>query len=184
MINLEQVKLLETKVAKAIDYIERLTGENAALNQREAEQQKKLENYQKRIDELEVLVLRFKEDQGQIEDSFFATLDRLSQFEDAMEKCLNTGKEKAPASAAPASAAPAAKPVKTVKQPAPPNASASQTAAPKPENVKPAVQSDDLVDGKICFEIPESESSVQDIDDITDPLAEDIPEKDGELEIF
>ena len=179
MINLEQVKLLETKVAKAIDYIERLTGENAALNQREAEQQKKLENYQKRIDELEVLVLRFKEDQGQIEDSFFATLDRLSQFEDAMEKCLNTGKEKAPASAAPAtSAAPAAKPAKTVKQPAPP------MAAPKPETVKAAGQTDDLVDGKICFEIPESESSVQDIDDITDPLAEDIPEKDGELEIF
>jgi len=81
MLNLEQVKLLETKVANAIDYVQRVTGENANLR-------KKLEANQKRIDELEVLVTRFKEDQGLIEDGILAALDRLNQFEDAVEKSL------------------------------------------------------------------------------------------------
>lgn len=81
MVSLEQVKLLETKVARAIEYVERVTGENALL-------QGKLESYQKRIDELEVLVQRFKEDQGRIEDGILSALDRLNQFEDAIEKSL------------------------------------------------------------------------------------------------
>jgi hypothetical protein len=81
MVSLEQVKLLETKVSRAIDYVERVTGENALL-------QGKLESYQKRIDELEVLVQRFKEDQGRIEDGILSALDRLNQFEDAIEKSL------------------------------------------------------------------------------------------------
>jgi chromosome segregation ATPase len=81
MVSLEQVKLLETKVAGAIEYVERVTGENALL-------QGKLESYQKRIDELEVLIQRFKEDQGRIEDGILSALDRLNQFEDAIEKSL------------------------------------------------------------------------------------------------
>jgi len=90
MINLEQVKLLETKVAKALDYIEQLARENAGLVKNESEQQAKLETYQKRIDELEDLVMRLKEDQGRIEDSILAALDRLNQFEEAIEKSLWT----------------------------------------------------------------------------------------------
>ncbi|MDR1240090.1 MAG: cell division protein ZapB [Treponema sp.] len=81
MVSLEQVKLLETKVARAIDYVERVSGENAVL-------QEKLDSYQRRIDELEVLVQRFKEDQGRIEDGILSALDRLNQFEDAIEKSL------------------------------------------------------------------------------------------------
>jgi chromosome segregation ATPase len=81
MVSLEQVKLLETKVARAIEYVERVTGDNALL-------QEKLESYQERIDELEVLVQRFKEDQGRIEDGILSALDRLNQFEDAIEKSL------------------------------------------------------------------------------------------------
>jgi chromosome segregation ATPase len=81
MLNLEQVKLLETKVANVIDHVRRVTVENTALR-------KKLEANQKRIDELEVLVIRFKEDQGRIEDGILAALDRLNQFEDAVEKSL------------------------------------------------------------------------------------------------
>jgi hypothetical protein len=94
MVSLEQVKLLETKVARAIEYVERVTGENALL-------QGKLDSYQKRIDELEVLVQRFKEDQGRIEDGILSALDRLNQFEDAIEKSLaargNGGADKKPA---------------------------------------------------------------------------------------
>jgi len=88
LISLEQVRLLETKIAKAIDYVERLTSENAALSNERASLQKKLDANQKRLDELEVLVMRFKEDQGRIEDGIIAALDRLSQFEEAFENSL------------------------------------------------------------------------------------------------
>jgi len=102
MLNLEQVKLLEARVAKTIEYVERLTKENATLQSNweasqkridefemlELELETKLESYQKRIDELEVLVTGFKEDQGQIEEGILSALDRLSEFEKAMEKTL------------------------------------------------------------------------------------------------
>jgi len=92
MISLEQVQLLEARVAKAIDYVRRLTDENTALVSEKAGLLNKLEANQKRLDELEVLVMRFKEDQGRIEDGIVAALDRLSQFEEAFENSL---KEKA-----------------------------------------------------------------------------------------
>jgi chromosome segregation ATPase len=82
MITIEQVKLLESKVARAIDYVERVSRENAQL-------QGKLDSYQKRIDELEVTIRQFKEDQGRIEEGVLAALDRLNQFEDAIERSLS-----------------------------------------------------------------------------------------------
>jgi len=78
MVNLEQVRLLETKVAKAIDYVKRLSEENTLLRG-------KLDGYKNRIDELEVLVQRFKEDQGNIEAGIISALERLNQFEDVMD---------------------------------------------------------------------------------------------------
>jgi hypothetical protein len=88
MISLEQVQLLETKVAKTIEYVQKVNAENAALSSERAGLQKKLDANQKRLDELELLVMRFKEDQGRIEDGIVAALDRLSQFEEAFEKSL------------------------------------------------------------------------------------------------
>jgi hypothetical protein len=85
MVTLEQVKLLETKVVKALDFVNQVTGENTLLK-------KKLDAYQKRIDELEVLIQRFKEDQGRIEEGIISALNRLNQFEDAVEKSLSTVK--------------------------------------------------------------------------------------------
>ncbi|MDR2404088.1 MAG: cell division protein ZapB [Spirochaetaceae bacterium] len=81
MVTLEQVKLLETKVAKTIDFVNRITEENTFLKG-------KLDDYQKRIDELEVLIQSFKNDQGRIEDGILSALDRLSQFEAAMERSI------------------------------------------------------------------------------------------------
>ncbi|MDR1909857.1 MAG: cell division protein ZapB [Spirochaetaceae bacterium] len=78
MVTLDQIKLLEAKVAKTIEIVNKVTGENAYLKG-------KLETYQKRIDELEVLIQRFKEDQGRIEEGIMSTLDRLSKFEEAVE---------------------------------------------------------------------------------------------------
>jgi FtsZ-binding cell division protein ZapB len=98
MISLEQVQLLEAKVSKAIEYVQQVNSDNAALVSERASLQKKLDANQKRIDELEVLVMRFKEDQGRIEDGIIAALDRLSQFEEAFENSLKE-KTKKPAKA-------------------------------------------------------------------------------------
>jgi FtsZ-binding cell division protein ZapB len=139
MLNLEQVKLLETKVAKAVEYVERLTGENAALRQKETELQSKMESYQKRIDELEIVMLQFKEDQGQIEDGILSALDKLNRFEEAMEKSL---KGKAPAGKG------------AVKDTVKTRPAAPVAAAPEPEPAD---------GGEVCFEI--SEDTAGDIDD-------------------
>jgi chromosome segregation ATPase len=85
MVSLEQVKLLETKVAKAIDFVKSLSEENAGLRG-------KLDGYRRRIDELEVLVKAFKEDQSRIEAGIMSALDRLNQFEDAVERGFSEGK--------------------------------------------------------------------------------------------
>jgi hypothetical protein len=82
MVTLEQVKLLETKVVKALDYARQAGKDNILLKG-------KLDSYQKRIDELEVLVQRFKEEQSRIEEGILSALDRLNQFEDALEKSLS-----------------------------------------------------------------------------------------------
>ena len=171
MINFEQVKLLETKVAKTIDYVDRLIKENAALHRQEAEMQARLESYQKRIDELEVLVMGFKEDQGRIEEGILAALDRLNQFEKAMEKSLRD-------------------------RPAGTKAAAPHTAKPSPQpaaataDPEQAVAEEAAGDGQTCFEIPESAAG----DDIPDPLentqdtqpssADTAPAEGGELDIF
>jgi len=82
MVSLEQVKLLESKVTNTIEYVKKVTGENAKLKE-------KLDSYQKRIEELEVLVQQFKENQGRIEDGILSALDKLNQFEDALESKLS-----------------------------------------------------------------------------------------------
>ena len=82
MVNLEQIKLLESKVTKTIDYVKAVTDENKRLKE-------KLDSYQVRIDELEILVLQFKEDQSKIEDGILSALDRLNQFEDAVGNLLS-----------------------------------------------------------------------------------------------
>jgi predicted nuclease with TOPRIM domain len=89
MVSLEQVQLLENKVVKTIEYVQKLNEENAALLSERVGLQQKLEANQKRLDELELLVIRFKEDQGRIEDGIVAALDRLNQFEEDFEKGLN-----------------------------------------------------------------------------------------------
>jgi len=79
MVSLEQVKLLETKVAKAIEFIKKVTEENAFLKG-------KLNSFQQRIDELEVVVTQFREEERQIDDKFHSIFDRLNQIEDAWER--------------------------------------------------------------------------------------------------
>jgi len=183
MINLEQVKLLETKVAKTIDFVGKISKENTALLRREAELQEKLETYQKRIDELEVLIMGFKEEQGRIEDGILAALDRLSQFEEAIEKSLkekHQGKAEGSKHTIKSSGhnVPQKKPVK------------EEIIPPQDEEQEGQIV-DDLGDSneKVCFEIPDDEP----VDDILDPLNEtpdeeagdsNSPAEGGELDIF
>jgi FtsZ-binding cell division protein ZapB len=181
MINLEQVKLLETKVAKAVDYVEYLAKENTAMHRQETELQTRLESYQKRIDELEVLVMGFKEDQGKIEEGILAALDRLSQFEKAIEKSLRDKPAAAKAAA---------------KEPAAHSAKPSHAAA-----LAAVAEADGSANGQTCFEIPEAsaealpdsaDSPPQGGNDISDPLentpdnkpAADAAAEGGELDIF
>jgi len=89
MVSLEQVKLLESKVTNTIEYVKKVTAENTKLKE-------KLDSYQKRIEELEVLVQQFKENQGRIEDGILSALDRLNQFEDALESKLSIEIESKP----------------------------------------------------------------------------------------
>ncbi|MCL2763260.1 MAG: cell division protein ZapB [Treponema sp.] len=114
MINLEQVKLLESKVVKTLEYVERLAAENTTLRQQETDLQTRLESYQKRIDELEVLVVRFKEDQSEIEEGILSALDRLSKFEKAFEKAVT--KKGIHAAASKVIAKPAAEPPPAVSE--------------------------------------------------------------------
>ena len=90
MVTLEQVKLLDTRVTKTVEYIKKLTDENAALK-------KKLETGQRRINEMETLINRFREDQGRIEEGILSALDRLNQFEDAIENMISQKPKNTPA---------------------------------------------------------------------------------------
>jgi len=89
MVSLEQIKLLESKVTKTIDYVKKVTEDNIHLKE-------KLNSYQKRIDELEILIQNFKEEQSRIEDGILSALDRLNQFEDALESTLSAEKTAGP----------------------------------------------------------------------------------------
>ncbi|MDR2097453.1 MAG: cell division protein ZapB [Spirochaetaceae bacterium] len=81
MVTVEQVRQLEARVGKAIDYVNKVTDENTLLKN-------KLDSYQRRIDELEVLIQRFKEDQGRIEEGILSALERLNRFEDDVHKTI------------------------------------------------------------------------------------------------
>jgi len=168
MSSLEHIKLLESKVAKAIDFIERISDENAALQQRDKEMQTRLTTFQKRIDELEVIITQFREEHGQIENGILAALDRLNQFEKVMEKSLHGNKVKTSAKE-PAAKEPVAKePV--VKQ--------QSEKILKISNIEPSGEESSETE-KICFEIPEN-------GDIADPLTDTLNEEtEGEeLDIF
>ena len=101
MVTIEQVELLEIKVSKAIEYVRRLSAENERLRGETARFASennllytKLDSYQTRISELEVMLQGFKKDQERIEQGIISALDRLNHFEDAVggtESAPDTG---------------------------------------------------------------------------------------------
>ena len=91
MINLQQIKDLESRVDTAVGLIERLRKENAALKGT-------LSGSQKKIKDLEALVRSFKDDQEEIEGIIVSTLTKLERLGDEVS---GKAKEK-PAQALPA----------------------------------------------------------------------------------
>lgn len=77
MLSLDQIKQLESRVAKAIELMQSLKDENDLLKL-------ELHDRQKRIDELENIVLVFKNDQAKIEEGIINALNHLSAFEDTV----------------------------------------------------------------------------------------------------
>jgi chromosome segregation ATPase len=77
MISLQQIRTLEAKVERAVTFIDELKRENETMKA-------KLESYQSRIDELEILILEYKEDQKEIELGIINALGHLDRLEDAI----------------------------------------------------------------------------------------------------
>jgi hypothetical protein len=75
---LDHVKLLESKVVSTLDLVQRLTEENRYVKEQNLAQKT-------RIEELEQVIQGFKEDHALIEEGILSALNRLNQFEDAME---------------------------------------------------------------------------------------------------
>jgi FtsZ-binding cell division protein ZapB len=123
MVTLEQIKLLESKIARAIGFVSQVTEENGRLK--------------KQNEALEEAVARLKEEKAKIEEGIVSVLGRLNQFEDAIGRSLAAVKAVPGTQVVPAAAAdPGAQP----------GVPAEQTeAAPEPPP-KPAVPSVFTVD--------------------------------------
>lgn len=79
MVTLEQIRLLESKIVKAIEVLNRLNEENVRLK--------------KRNEELEELAERLKDEKSRVEAGIVSALERLNQFEDAIERSLSPVKQ-------------------------------------------------------------------------------------------
>lgn len=77
MVNLEQIRLLESRVQKAIQFIQKLREENRSLRA-------SLEKYERRIGDLEGMVGDFRNGQDEIEVSITNALKQLDRLEDEL----------------------------------------------------------------------------------------------------
>lgn len=76
MVTLEQIRQLDARVHRAVELIGKLREENHTLKSR-------LSEYQGRIEELEVLISNFKEDQNEIEHGITSALSQLAAIDDS-----------------------------------------------------------------------------------------------------
>ena len=79
MVTLEQIRQLDARVHRAVELIEKLREENNTLKNR-------LSEYQGRIEELEVLISNFKEDQSEIEHGITSALSQLAAIDDSAKQ--------------------------------------------------------------------------------------------------
>lgn len=75
MVSLEQIRKLEARVSQAVSTIRELREENTTLRQ-------KLEKYQEKIDQLELLISQYRDTQKEIEEGILNALRQLDHLED------------------------------------------------------------------------------------------------------
>jgi hypothetical protein len=158
MVTLEQVKLLESKISRAIDFVGQVTEENIRLK--------------KRNEELGDTIAKLQEEKVKVEEGIVSALGKLNQFEDAIERSLSAVKGPAAAAHAPAKPAPVpAAPTAPAPAAVAPAATAPAQTSPAPAAAqpRPAVPSAYMVD--------EEEA------DVEDTSAED-DTGEAELDIF
>lgn len=124
MISLEQIRLLESRITRALDLIRVLKEENSTLR-------KGLESAQKRMRELESLVDGFKMDQKEIESIIVRTLHNLDDLEEsaASSRSASAGSAAAGAGSAGAGAAAGSASLREQRQAAPARPAAAPAAA-------------------------------------------------------
>jgi hypothetical protein len=160
MVTLEQVRQLETKIGKAIDYVSRVNDENIRLRG-------ELDGSERRAADLEDTVRRFQEEQGRIEEGLLAAMKRLDQFEDIVSDSLSEV-QAVVAAAVPAAAAVPPRMIDPVK-----------TASPAPQ-ANP-FDEEPFVEGTVGRESSYEPSGEAASDEKEPPLQAEEP---GELDIF
>ena len=124
MVTLEQIKLLESKLTRAINFVTQLTEENSRLK--------------KRSEALEETIIALKEEKARVEEGIVSALGKLNQFEDAIERSLGA--------AVSAGAAGPATTVKSSPKPVPPKQNAEPEIIAAAARSKPVVPSAYTVD--------------------------------------
>jgi peptidoglycan hydrolase CwlO-like protein len=129
MIRLDQIKLLESKVNKAVEQIRLLREESKTLR-------RTVEKSQARMQELEGLVAQFKSDQDEIEQGILRALKNLDKLEDEVgSRSSKKDATPSPAAHAAPSAPPApAAPAKVTPAPAGPVDAAEEPVVDKPDD--------------------------------------------------
>jgi FtsZ-binding cell division protein ZapB len=84
MISLEQIRLLENKITKALAHIEQLRGENQKLHDENRSLRGGIDSANKRMKELEAMIEGFKTDQKEIEEIVVRALGTLDELEDGI----------------------------------------------------------------------------------------------------
>lgn len=129
MLSLDQVRLLENRVEKAVGKISSLTAENENLRAQ-------LGTLQQRVRELEGFVNGFKDDQGKIEAGILNALEQLGALESAITS--------EPVQEQPAPSIEEA--IEPELDPAPYNDSVSEEPEPDSNDIEDSVQDDGQID--------------------------------------
>ncbi|MCL1927414.1 MAG: cell division protein ZapB [Treponema sp.] len=171
MVTLEQIKLLESKLARAINFVTQITEENNRLK--------------KQNNELEKTINALKEEKTRVEEVIISALGKLNKFEDAIERSLGTA---ASASSVKSSPRPAQKatgdsPERNFGHAEPPRDSPVKTKPAVPsayiidENSDPADSTDLSEEDADPADPPDSIDLSEDLDEIEDS-------GEAELDIF
>ena len=156
MLNLDQIKQLEARVSKAIELMQTLKDENDLLKL-------ELHDRQKRIDELENIVLVFRNDQAKIEEGIINALNHLSAFEDTVYQAANSTAASAVHEAAPAVS-------ESPETQSPAQNSAEVVAPEQPESVHE--------------DVSETQAPTTVVETAPQPIQQEAPNHSNQLDIF